>query len=228
MSNVSVRWEKRYSLEKSLISTNRDDIKYKARLCGYLAGDGRIFYKEDYHHYAISFYPDHESIVRSYMDAFQRFYNKKPSVKKLNNFFYVSCNSKAIFYDLINTIDFGVRKWRAPYKILYNEINTAEWLRGLFDSDGSVNVKKKFVRLQSVNINGLRDVKKLLINLDINSFISKYNGNNSRGVAYELYIPKYSEVVKFYRKVSFYHKIKQDKLRFICDRNERNPNGAVV
>lgn len=222
------RWSKVYNLENALIKPNKYNIHYKARICGYLAGDGKIFSKKGYNHYAISFYPDDISIVESYVTAFTKFYKKIPAVKPLHNYFYVNCNSKAIFHDLTSTTTFGVKKWRAPYKILYNKKAISEWLRGLFDSDGSVNVSKKTIRLQSINLTGLKDVKYFLSYLKINSFISKYNGNENRGVAYELYIPKYSEVYKFYKIVGFYHKLKKINLcLYVVIENKLNI-GVVV
>ena len=47
-----------------------DDLILKARLCGFLAGDGTVAIrrenkKSSSNHYEVNFYPDHKSLVKS-------------------------------------------------------------------------------------------------------------------------------------------------------------------
>lgn len=113
---VIFRWNKIHKEEKNSFKLLPEFFFLKARVCGYLAGDGTVMIRKEKtgkKHYYIKFYPDHISLINPFIESFQTIYNKKPKVKKLNKFFEVACYSKPVVEDLLKTSKFGLLKWRA-------------------------------------------------------------------------------------------------------------------
>ena len=163
-ANVQSRWRKIQKKEIEYIEDNKKKYLYlKARLFGYLAGDGNILIgnKTSNFHHTVRFYPDHESILKPYCEAFIKIYKKTPKITKLKNHYFLSVDSKIIVKDIIKYGKFGVIKWNIPYKILKNKQGKIEWLRAFFDSEAYVGpgyVKNHQSPLLSVAIDWWHDL----------------------------------------------------------------------
>ncbi|MBU2638419.1 MAG: hypothetical protein KJ955_05585 [Nanoarchaeota archaeon] len=76
------RWAKVFALQKKLFEKNsRKYPLLKARLLGYIAGDGSISIHKEKHskeHHTIRFYPDDKSMLDSFLFAFNKIYEKSP------------------------------------------------------------------------------------------------------------------------------------------------------
>ena len=69
-------------------------------------------------------------------------------------------------------------KWRVPFEFLKTREMKSEWLRGFFDAEAHVNKQNK-IQIQSVNKNGLQDVKDLLKSIGLEpSKIYEYKRKN--------------------------------------------------
>src|SRR4030042_4797211 len=129
------RWAKIHGKEIDFLNENSEKYYLKARLCGFLAGDGSIMVRKDNDekiHYVLRFFPDHESLIKPFTESLLEIYNKTPIIKKYQNHYLLICYSKVVVEDLINTTTFGVSKWRIPFNILKDKKSKIEWLRAFF------------------------------------------------------------------------------------------------
>jgi|SRR3989344_4614321 len=212
--NVESRWRKIQKAEKQHIERNvNKNAHLKARIFGYLAGDGNIYVgrtKSNKHHSA-RFFPDHHSLLEPFCKAFEIVYGKAPLVYKLPNFYCVTIDSKVIIQDIIKQADFGVTRWRVPFNILVNRIAKKEWLRAFFDCEAYVC--RNHIKIQTVNKAGMLEVKSLLEEFDIPSRYYVYTPKNEKWkVNHMLFLVK--EARKNYLdNIGFNHSIKQSKLK---------------
>ena len=210
------RWHKIQARER--IDIKKATQKYpelKARILGFLAGDGSVQVRTDKArttHHDIVFYPDHESLVLIFIDAFARIYGKDPTVRKCKGFFSVRVSSKSACADLRESADFGVLNWNVPVNFLISSEFELEWLKAYFDCEGYVG--KKNIQLQTVNKKGLLNVQQLLLKHDIDSRIYEYKRQNPKwNINYLLFINKKSAIKTFFKKVCFNHSVKARKLK---------------
>jgi len=209
------RWSKIHEKERIIINKNSKKYPLKARLCGFLAGDGSIMVRKDNNrkmHYVLRFFPDHESLIKPFIESLFEIYNKKPIIKKDYRCNGLICYSKVVVQDLLNITKFGVLKWQVPFKILKDRKSKIEWLRAFFDSEGYVG--KNHIKIQTVNKRGMNDIEKLLADFDIKSKRYVYHPKNKNWhIVYILIIGSKSEQMKFLNTIGFNHQIKLNKLK---------------
>jgi intein-encoded DNA endonuclease-like protein len=139
------------------------------------------------------------------------FYVNKPRIRKMDNKIYIGQKTYKIVFNgrrftefLLKNFTFGTTNWHVPEQIINGtkDIKIA-YLRGIFDSEGSVGIyKNKYSRnycyfnISSKNINALKKIKELLQTLNFTSVIySQKNG------VFRLEIKKVHEIVRFYKEV---------------------------
>ena len=214
-----IRWDKHQKkIKDHLKSIDRPEYSIlKARLCGFLAGDGTVACrrenkKQNIIHYTVNFYPDHISMVKSFLEAFEKLYQKRPAIKKEKNYYRIRTKCKFACLDLLNNSKFGIYTWEVPFNFLNNHQLKKEWLRAFFDCEGYVG--KKQIQVQSVNKKGLHQVKNVLGDFGIESKIYKYKRKNKNwSTNYILNIGKKNMREMFLNKIGFNHKIKLIKLK---------------
>ncbi len=188
----------------------------KARIIGYLFGDGSVSVHAESDgtiHYSIGFYPDDKFMLRSFVDAFVRIYEMKPSIKDLGTYFSVRINSKPIALDLLKVSSFKSLEWTVPEFSSVDE--KIEFLRAMYDCEGYVG--KNVIAIHSVNQKGLISIKNLLIEFKINSHLYSYERKNNRwNVNYLLYITDKQSIRTFLKHIGFYHSRKQATLTLIA------------
>ena len=181
---VIIRWKKeeqKLNLHLKRISDSKTYKIFKSRLFGFLAGDGSVCIRKERKkkysvHHDISFYPDHPSMIDSFIEAFIYLYLRKPTIRYRGNHYSVRISSKPICLDLLRDSNFGIHKWQVPLNFLDLQESKIEWLRAFFDCEGSI--LKRQIQVQSVNKKGLLQVKDLLGTLGIESKIYKYKRKN--------------------------------------------------
>ena len=193
-------------------------LELTAELCGFLAADGSVFIRKEKTgktHYEFKFYPDHESVLKRFLYIFEKLYGVVPHVKNMGNYFCVQIQNKKACIDLLKLAKFGSLSWTIP-EIIKNDRKSARlWLRAYFDSDGYVG--KKYIQLQSVNERGLKEISKLLTIWNIETKIYRYKRPNKNwNVNYLLNINKRQGRLKFLKTIGFTHKVKLNKLEFLC------------
>lgn len=136
-------------------------------------------------------------------------------MKKVFNYpvkFYKNGNLKINRINVIKNLRsytrFGSHRWKVPKQILYskNEKIKSRFCRAFFDGDGTIEAKKKEIRLDSINNVGLKQIRKLLYDLGIKSKFYKFSDR------FRLVI---NDINKFYNKIGFFHPQKEKKLKTI-------------
>lgn len=216
---VTIRWKRHHkNISDNLKNKNKfNHLLLKARLCGFLAGDGTVKIRvenkrKNATHYEIYFYPDHPSLIKAYLEAFTELYGKKPLVKNEGNYYRVRTQCKVTCLDLLKVCKFGVHSWTVPFNFLTNDKLKKEWLRAFFDCESYVG--KKVVQLQSVNKKGLNQINNILKEFGIESKIYKYKRKNKNwNINYILCIMKEDARRAYLDKIGFNHDIKLTKLK---------------
>jgi intein/homing endonuclease len=213
--NIASRWRKVQEEEKRYIQENEEKYHIlKARILGFLAGDGNIYNGNgttNRHHY-VRFYPDHESLVNAFCDAFFKTYNKKPIIKKLKNVYCLTVDSKTVVGDICKSALFGLKRWRVPFKSIPDKDSKREWLRAFFDCESYVG--KNHIKIQTVNEAGMKDVMSLLSEFEITSNMYHYTPKNPNySKVHIIRISKKNSLTRYLEQVGFNHTQKLQKLK---------------
>jgi intein/homing endonuclease len=213
------RWEREhnkcYNYIKSISKTKKFKI-LKSRLLGFLAGDGCVHISKEKNktttHHVVSFYPDHMSMIKPYVETLNYLYKKNPRIKNEGNYYSIWIYSKPACIDLLKTCKLGTLKWNVPFEFFDSIQTKKEWLRAFFDCESYIG--KRQIQLQSVNEKGLIQVQELLKEFEIESKIYKYvRKNKNHNINYILCIMKKESRMNFLNKVSFNHILKFNKLK---------------
>lgn len=215
LNNVKSKWDKLHDIEK----TNIADLKnpkirgLMCRLQGFISGDGSVTngVYGGVRRYGLRFFPDHKSLIRPYSECLVKVYSKKPRMRDLGGYYELSVYSKVVVEDLCKHGTFGTKNWRITH-LVSNRGEVIEWLRAYFDCECYVH--DNYLRIQSVNGNGLNQVKGLLKRLGIYSIIYHYNSKNPKhSQVHILSIVRRTDKEKFLRTVGFNHTEKLKKLK---------------
>jgi len=123
----------------------------------------------------------------------------------------VRLTSKTVVLDMIKYGDLDTKKWRVPCKCYNNLTFALYWLKAFFSCEAYVT--EKVIRIQTVNKEGMQDIKKLLDCFDISSNVYSYvpkNPNHSE--VFIIVIQKKSSRFKFREKIGFWHSKKSEML----------------
>jgi len=150
-----------------------------------------------------------KDFVDYFSDCVKKVYGVKPSYKfrKSKNTNWsdthtVYCRQKSVFTDIESFGTFSTKSWRIPSQLLNspNKEIVGSFLKGFFDSEGTVCAKRynRYIRADSTNIKGLREIVYLLSILGIKTTkISK-----SRN-CYHVSISNIDGLEKFYNNIGF-------------------------
>lgn len=207
------RWNKVHIKEEQYIK-NHHNIHLKARIFGYIAGDGNISIRVSQggkEHHDIRFFPDHESLIKVFCEAFKKVYNREPIIKTDKKFYRLRVYSKPIVLDMLKYAKFGLHKWTVP-SFLKDKKSKIEWIRAFFDAEAYVG--PTHIKVHSVNQTGLSQIKNMLWeDFEIKSKIYSYIPKNiNHSTQYLLLIMSKEMRKKYLKEIGFFHKLKKDKL----------------
>jgi intein/homing endonuclease len=203
----------RVAFPVKLPSKINKDVAY---LLGVLHGDGCITKRS----FEVKVNLKDYNYVKCLVNILKKF-DLDPKVYKEFNCYRISVNS-VIFKNYLNS--YGPNKcenWKVPQNILDSNYKIkAAYLRGLFDTDGTVtmNLKRQTKRLAlySKNKNALRDIKKILkMDFSIDGYITK-SEKTCKNVLYTWYVLSITNqllIKRFSREINFNHPRKKRKLR---------------
>lgn len=213
---VIERWRRFHSKETNYLEKNKvDSLRFKARLHGYLCGDGsvskRVERGTNKTHYDIRFYPDHESLIKPFTEALIKVYGKTATVRKDINYYRVFLTSKTVALDLLRDKDFSSTGWVIPIWIEQNKRCLREWLSAYFDAEAYVGPKE--IRIQTVSYVGARAVRRCLKKFDIVTHLYSYKRKKkSWNTNFHVAITNKENRERFFKKIGFNHKSKYKKL----------------
>ena len=222
---AKAHWLQYHKPVRKHISKNYSLLKKeKARLIGFIMGDGsidRLKYPINpaNQHYDISFYPDSLEVAKIFIADFKKLYLKEPIIRQRNNYYSLRVSSKPACDDLRSFGEYTSLKWKFPNKLKTKE-EKIEWLKAIFDCESCVG--KKNIQFQSVSKIGIESIKKLLEELGILSNIYKYARKNKRwNDNYILIISRKENIKRYAELIGFNHPVKQQKLTKLAGVPER-------
>ena len=195
----------------------------KSYIFGVLCGDGYIRVHKSGSGFLVGLDVSDEDFADEFRRCLKEVYGLLPSKKKrelkFTNFssnpkprYVINLTSKLVVKDLLQySKSFKTKEWEVPEKILgSNSKVKSAFLRGFFDSEGSVSLKKPYGIYLSVcsgNESSLLKIKELLKNdFDIDLSVI-----HSKSVV-RLKSSGYKNVKNFYENINFTIKRKRDKL----------------
>lgn len=186
--------------------------KYKAYVIAVLCGDGNLYFNPKSQLYQIVLQAVDKDFVTLFQKYLENIYHLKVSLhkrksknKNWNLQYKVRLCSKMACLDLLTTTkSFFTKTWRISDQILASStIIKSYFLKGLYDSEGDVDIRYKRIGLTSINKIGLQQVQILLSQFKIRSTIIKRNAGGNRKSRYVLRIQDRKSVTNFSNKISF-------------------------
>ena len=192
--------------------------KEKARIIAHLMGDGAHYLTK--HSYNLKYEVRDEESLKEFNDDLIKVYGLEPSWfwntsgitgKPIK---FVLLRSKLAFEDLLRYATYFSKDWHIKTPIIKSsKAIKREFLRAFCDDEGSIfkNKKQGIVRIYSINLNGLKQIQKMLMEFKI--FGRIYSGYGLKRNVYGLVI---YDIRSFCEQIGFNLKRKQEKLeRFI-------------
>jgi intein-encoded DNA endonuclease-like protein len=208
----------RRSQVRDLSITPDENLAY---VFGVLCGDGCLCLRKKIKKYYISLKCKDRDFIETFVvrlskvlkrDVRYRWYHKVGQ-------YIVEAYVPRVSTSLFTRYPTGTMNWRIPDFIKHDNGSLAtEYLKGLFDSEGSVYSKNrtKKVVLSSFNHVGLYETKKLLEKLGFTRVKVSIKGNN-------LALNNYPDLKLFYEKIGFSIQRQQKKLRELLGSYKRLP-----
>jgi hypothetical protein len=212
---MSNRWKIIHQKEQeSFCDKTSKGIVLKSAICGFVAGDGCITVRKMKSgvHCELRFYPDDEDMLYKYCDALKYVYGKDPNVYVKDNVYNVCLTSKTVVENLLKCGSFGTSDWTVPHSLFSVTGAKEAWLKAFFSSEAYVC--SKYIRVQTININGMNEVSKLLHELGIDHRCYDYNSSKSCEASVKIINIGTKEARrKYFEIIGFWHLNKERKLR---------------
>jgi len=171
--------------------------KELARIHAHLCGDGSVYtYKTQEKGRkkiaVIGYYNKNQRLLDNFRADFSKIFNVKMSMRN-NRDVYVK--SQKIFNKLISKFGkFGSKEWRIPRIIKKsNKYLLIEWLKAFFEDEAYHEKRYNRLKIKSMNLDGLKDIREILTSLNIFSSLTGPNCDKS----YYLTIPKFDSILEF-------------------------------
>lgn len=227
--------EKEFIATPRIITSKTDSNfnKDKARLIGYIIGDGYISSKR------IEFVNRDKEIIDDFVSLIKQFYPGSYITQRKEKGLTRVYTSQKEFFNEIRSYFQGVKNKSitSEYKNIPNDVlnssneTISNILVALFDTDGNINKKKGIIEFCSKNESLVKQMQRLLLRYSILSKIKKRMccaTNTEEKIKrdyYYLYISGINNIMNFYKNFHLKCSYKQDNLRSICAKNiKSNPN----
>jgi len=181
-----------------------------ASIHAYLCADGYVIKNpsnQNKKYYTIGFRNTNLILLRDFQNKFYRLFGIKPYLIEGQR---CRLGSKEIYKQLTNQFgSFYSWEWKMPK---LNNGLLRFWLRSYFDCEGWVTCKthqNRMIGVDCVNEKGIKQIKKALKRLDIESKLNKRNNRN----IFTLNIFGKENLIKFNNKIGFLHSKKCAKLK---------------
>ncbi len=214
-ARAKLSWKNRIEADEIYIREHEKGNEHlRARLNGYLCGDGSVMLRRERGQYErgdISFYPDHLSLIAPYSECLDVLYNKKPNIAKKHNYYQVRVSSICAVRHILSEGIFTAKGWRVPEWVMQNKWCSREWLRAFYDCEGYVGQRR--IHLQCVNKKGMDQIREMLGGFDIETRKYVYERKNKNwNTNYHLGIFKKESRYNFLNTIGLNHKEKLRKL----------------
>jgi intein-encoded DNA endonuclease-like protein len=192
----------------------------KSYILGVMCGDGYLSCTKN-QSYQIALQAVDRDFVFEFSKCLKKVYGIRPAIAKIaarrinwNEKLQSRVCCKEIFIDILKYGNLKTKSWRVP-KIIFESSDEikSKFLKGFFDSEGSVEIIDKRLTAVSINENGLNEIAILLKSVGIRSRIRKNStivGN--RSLCFSLRITGRQNILAYSEKIGFSIKRKQIKL----------------
>ncbi len=186
-------------------------LNEEARIAAHVCGDGWLTqyleknslqivkgrrYRRKRIRYVIGYCNNEKILLNQFERDMMRVFGVKPIRVRTELRF----KSKRIHNRIKNLGGGKSKEWYISKEIFNsNKKNKIEWLRAFFDDESTVT-KYRSIRIKSVNLNGLKQIRRLLLKLKINSHITGKNIDNT----WYLNLIKPNSI-KYYNLIGFNH-----------------------
>jgi intein/homing endonuclease len=203
------RWENQRAKYLRYIASTEHDQEARAIICGFLAGDGNLneSVRQGVTHSCVGFYPDDDYILATYIDCMKRVFGVTPTVRALKSYYSVRTHLQTVLEYLRSLGQFGVHNWRVPEFVKESRSLTKLWLRAFYAADGGV--RPKYIRLQTVNELGMKDVSQMLQRIGVHHNSYVHHPRNTRHSTVHIIIIGTWKAKEFFAKeIGFFHERK--------------------
>ncbi len=197
----------------------------KAYILGVLCGDGYIRISKNGYHFLVGLGVCDEDFADEFKKCIENVYNLLPSKKfriiKPTNYtnspkprYIIELTSKLVVKDLLRySISFKTKEWTVPKEILNsNLIIKSAFLRGIFDSEGTISLRKSsgaYLSVCSGNVKSLLEIKEILkkdFDIDLKTIYPQKDFIRIKSA-------RYNDIKNYYNKIGFTIKRKQITLK---------------
>ena len=151
-------------------------------------------------------------MLNTYLRFVKEIYELSPTIRRIDNMFTARTSQRVIVHDLTNLCKFGLYKWSFPSKLFKIKGAKEAWLRAFFSAEAYVG--KKVIKIQSVNIKSIKEVRNMLSKLKIKGnyyeYVSKNENNSKVGM---IFVNEKESRLIYYKKIGFWHSKKEKVLR---------------
>lgn len=181
-----------------------------ATIHAYLCADGYAITNpptQKHKYYYIGLRNTNEIILQDFQKNFEKTFGVRPIITKEKD--RCKIQNKNLFLKLTKNFSFYSDKWTMP-KLSLKELRC--WLRAFFDCEAWVSVQKgksRVIGLESVNKNGLEQIKNSLLKFGIK--VSDVKKRKNRNIWY-IYICGKENLLKFKKNIGFLHPSKNKRL----------------
>jgi len=166
--------------------------------------NGRKYYRERIR-YDIGYCNTQKILLNEFITDIGAIFGLNPRIRKTKP--EVRFRSKRVYDKILSFGGGDSKSWFISEEIFSSNLITKKnYLRAFFDDEATVELLSPRVRIKSVNLNGLKDIKHLLKDVSVNSRITGPNNDKT----WYLTIPRKS--VYDYCKVGFLIPGKQQRL----------------
>lgn len=174
----------------------------------YLCADGYVIKNpptQKHKYYYIGLRNTNLVLLKDFQQKFEEEFDLKPILVKNER---CKIQNKEIYYFLTKNYSYYSKNWNFP-KLSKN--NLRYWLRAYFDCDGWVFCearKNRQIGLESINLDGLKQIKSALRRFNINSTFKTRKNRN----IFRLMIYGKENLIRFQREINFLHPKKKERL----------------
>ncbi len=207
----------KHSIPKSSLELSPE----KSYILGVMCGDGYLSCTKN-QSYQIGLQAVDREFVLEFAKCLRKVYGIESAIMEVgarhinwNHQVHAKICCKEIFDDISRYAHFKTDSWRVP-KVIFKSVEEirSSFLKGFFDSEGSVDIVSKRLAATSTNETGLNEIAMLLKEMGIRSRIRKNSticGN--RKFCFTLRISGRQNIMKYHAMTGFTIKRKQTKLK---------------
>jgi len=198
---------------------NKKDLLVKIH--AYISADGLICYwkSKDMHgkklrirkrFSRIKFYNKNKLLINDFISAVKKVCPHLKYIRYVKDRSEVDIRSQILAKDLLRLGKVSTKAWEFPkdFSVMQKKI----WISSFADCDGTVNNYNycRYVAIDSINLKGLKQIRRVLEEFKISSRIIKVKYKEN--ISYRLKIYRKDNMLKFKKLIGFKHPDKQKKL----------------